>query len=81
MSASRFNVAWRMSGSGVADPTSLSVSWCVSRPHTHCTVPAPNTIAPLECLYIVRWCVAVPGRYVLPMSCTCSGTETTVEDI
>src|SRR5262249_14009959 len=48
MSASMFTVACCMSRSGVADPKSLSVSWCTSRPHTHCTVPALKTSAPLE---------------------------------
>ena len=42
-----------------------AVSWFGSRPHAHCTVPAPNTIAPLLCLYIViRW-TAVPPPNVL----------------
>ena len=31
-----------------------------SSPHAHCTVPAPNTSAPLGARYSVRWWVAVP---------------------
>ncbi len=31
----------------------------LSRPHDHCTVPAPNTRAPLAARYKVRWWVAV----------------------
>ena len=40
--------------------------WSSSRPHAHCTVPAPKTRAPLGARYIVRWWVAEPGAYVLP---------------
>ena len=36
-------------------------------PHDHCTVPAPNTSAPLEARYSDKWWVAVPGDLtVLP---------------
>ena len=34
--------------------------FALSRPQDHCTVPAPNTRAPLGARYSVRWWVAVP---------------------
>ena len=51
MSANRFTVACCMLRSGV--PPALS------SPHDHCTVPAPNTSAPLGARYSDRWWVAV----------------------
>ena len=49
MSASRFTVACCIVGSA-ARPVGLPLS----SPHDHCTVPAPNTSAPLEARYSVR---------------------------
>src|SRR6188472_489928 len=46
MSASRLTVACCMRASAAALPR----SWLESRPHDHCTVPAPKTRAPLGCL-------------------------------
>ena len=57
MSANRFTVACRISRLGAAP---FGLSWSVSRPHDHCTVPAPNTSALLGARYSVRLCVAVP---------------------
>ena len=59
MSASTFTVACCMAGSGgVRLPASPApAAW--SRPNDHCTVPAPNTSAPLAARYKVRWWVAV----------------------
>ena len=62
MSAKRLTVACCMRTSGAALPR----SWLASSPHDHCTVPAPNTSAPLEWRYRVRLCVALPGPYVDP---------------
>jgi hypothetical protein len=50
MSANRFTVACCMLGS-VGVPAKSCVS---SSPHDHWIVPAPNTSAPLGCLYSVR---------------------------
>ena len=44
-------------GRGAAGGPLLNHAFVVSRPHAHCTVPAPNTSAPLGAWYIVRWCV------------------------
>ncbi|TMC02373.1 MAG: hypothetical protein E6J41_30315 [Chloroflexi bacterium] len=66
MSAIRLSVACCMLMSGSAGPMSGSMSWLVSRPHAHWTVPAPNTSAPLAARYSVRWCVATACPYVLP---------------
>ena len=60
MSANRFNVACCMLRSA-----GLSPGFQSSSPHAHCTVPAPNTRAPLECLYIVRLCVTVELNFVV----------------
>src|SRR5262245_39922007 len=59
MSANRFTVACCMTGSAVAPEGGplLFHALVVSRPHAHCTVPAPKTSAPLAARYIVRWCV------------------------
>ena len=62
MSANRLTVACRMRTSGVVTPP----SWLPSRPHDHCTVPAPNTRAPLGAWYMVRLWVAVPGATMQP---------------
>ena len=35
------------------------IGFPLSRPHDHCTVPAPNTRAPLGARYKVRWWVVV----------------------
>jgi hypothetical protein len=61
MSAKRFTVACCITGSAVAPAGGplLAHAFVVSRPHAHCTVPAPKTNAPLGALYIVRWCVWV----------------------
>src|SRR5688500_13113527 len=57
MSSKRFIVACCMSALGGVFPRS-----CVpSRPHDHCTVPAPKTSALLGARYNVRLCVAVPA--------------------
>src|SRR6267378_3742715 len=45
MSANRLTVACCMRGSGTEAPR----SWAPSRPHDHCTVPAPNTSALAIC--------------------------------
>ena len=62
MSAKRLTVACWMFGSGGL-PLGLvfgtSHALVLSRPHDHCTVPAPKTRAPLGARYIVRWWVAV----------------------
>ena len=53
MSANRFTVACCIARSGTCaagEPRSCSES----RPHAHCTVPAPNTSAPLAWRYSVR---------------------------
>ena len=60
MSASRFSVACSMLRSGAV----LS-GFQSSRPQAHCTVPAPNTRAPLGARYMVRLCVAVPLSVVV----------------
>src|SRR5919198_6042947 len=61
MSANRLTVACFMRASvGYAPMDATPLSLCEpSRPHDHCTVPAPNTSAPLAALYIVSVCVAV----------------------
>ena len=61
-SASTLRVACCMRRSGIEPPWSFSVS----SPQAHCTVPAPNTSAPLAARCIVRWCVAVPLPYCDP---------------
>src|SRR5215471_2444652 len=48
ISASRFTVACCMAESVLPVPAPPS------SPHTHCTVPAPNTSAPLDARYKVR---------------------------
>src|SRR5437764_10902474 len=56
MSPNRLIVACCITGSGVAPlggPFALH-ALVSSRPHDHCTVPAPNTSAPLAARYIVR---------------------------
>ena len=60
MSARRFSVACSMLRSGAV----LS-GFQSSRPQAHCTVPAPNTRAPLGARYMVRLCVAVPLSVVV----------------
>ncbi len=50
MSANRLTVACCIRTSGAVLPR----SWLLSRPQGHWTVPAPNTKAPLLCLYRVR---------------------------
>ncbi len=57
MSAKRFTVACCITGSGVAPDggPALAQALVTSRPHAHCTVPAPKTSAPLGARYIVRW--------------------------
>ncbi len=58
MSANRFTVACRAASSAVSlGPR----SWFESSPQDHCTVPAPNTRAPLGARYSVIECVAAPG--------------------
>jgi hypothetical protein len=59
MSANRLTVAWRMV------PSAVACGWKSSSPHAHCTVPAPNTRAPLGARYIVRLWVAVPPSLVV----------------
>ena len=69
MSAKRFTVACCMTGSGVAPAGGplLFQALVSSRPHAHCTVPAPKTIAPLGALYSVRWWVwVVPCLVMVP---------------
>ncbi len=62
MSANRLTVACCMFRSA-----GLSPGFQSSRPKAHCTVPAPNTSAPLGARYSVMLCVAVPSkRVVLP---------------
>ena len=56
MSANRLTVACCAAVSAAAEPRSCSLS----RAHAHWIVPAPNTRAPLACLYIVIECVAAP---------------------
>src|SRR4051812_26472025 len=58
-SARTLTVACCMLRSGVAFALKSS------RPHAHCTVPAPKTRAPLGARYIVRLCVAVPPNCVV----------------
>ena len=60
MSASRFTVACCMLRSG-----GVLSGFQSSSPQAHCTVPAPNTRAPLGARYIVRLCVAVPLSVVV----------------
>ena len=62
MSASRLTVACCIFGSGALPLGSVLPSphaLVLSSPHAHCTVPAPNTSAPLGARSSVRWCVAV----------------------
>ena len=61
MSAKRLTVACCMTGSTEAPAGGplLFHALVVSRPHAHCTVPAPKTSAPLGARYIVRWWVWV----------------------
>ena len=69
MSANRLTVACCITGSGeaAAGGPLLAHALVVSRPHAHCTVPAPNTSAPPPPGYIVRWCVCVvPSCTLLP---------------
>ena len=47
MSANRFTVACCMLTSDDSGPFVETLSWVVSRPQDHWTVPAPKTIAPL----------------------------------
>src|SRR5262249_61527657 len=55
---------WSRTSSVVGSPT-----WTVSRPHDHCTVPAPKTSAfETGSRYSTRLWVAVPLPYVLPLS-------------
>jgi hypothetical protein len=56
MSAKRLTVACCMTGSGdaVVGGPLLFQAFVSSRPHDHCTVPAPNTSAPLGARYMVR---------------------------
>src|SRR5436190_1708082 len=67
ISANRFTVACRMLWSATPKPLSC---W-PSKPQDHCTVPAPNTSAPLFARYRVILCVDDPGATSLPQ-----GTET-----
>jgi hypothetical protein len=69
MSAKRLTVACCVSGSGAPlGPASLQ-AFVVSSPHDHCTVPAPNTSAPLGARYSVRWWVSVtPFATLVPKS-------------
>ena len=65
MSANRFTVACCMAGSVSRGPDPDPLS----SPHAHCTVPAPNTRAPLDARYKVRWWVTVavlPAVVMLP---------------
>src|SRR5215813_3288821 len=57
MSANRFTVACCAAGSVL--PPELPDPVPLSRPQDHCTVPPPNTRAPLAARYKVRWWVAV----------------------
>ena len=52
MSASRLTVACCIATLGAGRSPSCSLS----SPQDHCTVPAPNTSAPLAWRYSVRWC-------------------------
>ena len=63
MSANRFTVACCMVGS--TGPPELPDPVPLSRPHDHCTVPPPNTKAPLAARYSVRWWLAVLFGWVL----------------
>src|SRR5260221_6143728 len=66
MSANRLTVACCMARSGAGPPASPAPVG-LARPYDHCTVPAPNTRAPLGARYSVRWWVAVLlNRVVLP---------------
>src|SRR6185503_10117280 len=62
MSANRLTVACCMRTSAGSEPRSCDAS----RPHAHCTVPAPKTSAPLLCRYSDRRWVTVPGPKVEP---------------
>src|SRR5882672_10661199 len=77
MSASRLTVACCIARSGFAGRRSCTAS----SPHDHCTVPAPNTSAPLLCRYSVSECVALPGPTLMPKSSTFWGSTTVVEDM
>ena len=44
------------------------MSWEASSPQLHCTVPAPNTMAPDACRYCTRVWWALPLSYTLPWS-------------
>ncbi len=61
MSASRFTVACSIVMLGALGPVSGFVSWLVSRPHAHCTVPAEKTSAPLDTRYSVGLQTTVAG--------------------
>src|SRR5215470_4300244 len=62
MSANRLTVACCMLASGV-EAESL---WLPSRPHDHCTVPAPKTSAPLAARYSVILWVELPWPTSVP---------------
>src|SRR5215831_6330619 len=64
MSAIRLSVACCMLRSGFAGPMSGWISWLTSRPHSHWTVPAANTSAPLAARYRVGCHVAEACPYV-----------------
>ncbi len=62
ISESRLMVNCSMVGSGGKCPGSVLPAFqalVLSSPQAHCTVPAPNTSAPLGARYSVRWWVAV----------------------
>src|SRR4051794_28316508 len=81
MSASRLTVACCMTGSGgwLGGPC-RDHAFVVSRPHAHCTVPAPKTSAPLGARYSVRlWVTGGLGdTVVLPKSLNVSVPLTVV---
>src|SRR6185503_7853086 len=62
MSAKRLTVACFIRTSAAVEPRSCDES----SPHDHCTVPAPNTSAPLLWRYNDSLCVTVPGPKVEP---------------
>src|SRR6266566_2475182 len=61
MSANRFTVACCILRSALTPRPLLE-----SNPNDHCTVPAPNTRAPLGARYRDMWWVAVPAPYKPP---------------
>src|SRR4029079_9252549 len=80
MSASTLTVACCIAWSVLCDFGVPPRSWTPSRPHDHCTVPAPKTIAPLLWRYrVIAW-VARPPATLAPKSLNFSATSSVVDD-